>query len=549
MGSAPAEARPSAAAAVPHCILFEAIGRRRLVARCCRRSVAAGVRAGMDVAHARALLPAGRDGLAPDLVLHPFEPLRERAALASLARWATRYTPAVAPDEPTPDDEPDSLLLDLTGCDRLFHGEHRLLRLLLRGVRGLGLRARVACGPSVGWAWAMARFGPDDLTHAPADTSPGQILAALRPLPVAALRVGRGCVAALAAVGVHAVGDVLNLPRAALPSRYGPQLVLRIDQALGQAIEPVTPVRTADVPTVERRFAGPTPQLEAIQGAAWECIAGPGGLVAQLDARQLGACALELTLHRADLAPVVLQAALSRPAREPRHLWSLLRPQVERAHLGFGVEGLTLAAPRVGRLRHDQRPLRFGSGPSGSPLHVARIGPAHLPGGPAAPALMPRQAGELLDTLASRLGPGGVLRMQPLASHLPERAQRFVPAGNGPLADAAQAPLVAWPRPTFLLDRPEPVGVVALVPDGPPLRLRWRGREVECLHAAGPERLGAEWWRAGGGAAGATPEFPSCLAASLAWRDYFRVHTDAGPVLWIFREEPAGTWFVHGLWT
>lgn len=67
---------------------------------------AAGVRAGMGLADARAVRP--------DLVTRPADPQAEAAFLAALARWAQRYSPWVATDGA------DGLALDVSGCAHLF---------------------------------------------------------------------------------------------------------------------------------------------------------------------------------------------------------------------------------------------------------------------------------------------------------------------------------------------------------------------------------------------------------------------------------------------
>ena len=36
---------------------------------------------------------------------------------------------------------------------------------------------------------------------------------------------------------------------------------------------------------------------------------------------------------------------------------------------------------------------------------------------------------------------------------------------------------------------------MAVIPDGPPRRFRWRGVIYEVAGSQGPERIGAEWWR------------------------------------------------------
>lgn len=88
--------------------LMNTIGGRQHVVTCCERAAAAGVRPGMDVAHARALLPTG------DVRLAVHRPERDLAALHALAEWAERFAPVVSSDSP------DGLLMDVSGCERLY---------------------------------------------------------------------------------------------------------------------------------------------------------------------------------------------------------------------------------------------------------------------------------------------------------------------------------------------------------------------------------------------------------------------------------------------
>lgn len=130
-------------------------------------------------------------------------------------------------------------------------------------------------------------------------------------------------------------------------------------------------------------------------------------------------------------------------------------------------------------------------------------------------------------------------------SHIPELAEAVLPAQavNG---DAGWAGFRQYreetklpPRPLRLLARPEPIEAVAEVPDGPPLRFRWRRALHEVIAAEGPERIEGAWWSEHGGPA----------------RDYFRVEDKSGLRFWLFRSglyrdlaQGAGapTWFLHG---
>jgi len=146
----------------------------------------------------------------------------------------------------------------------------------------------------------------------------------------------------------------------------------------------------------------------------------------------------------------------------------------------------------------------------------------------------------LADTLRQRLGPHSVRAFEPVASHLPERAEKLVPL----TADTA----AAWPepeqktRPLLLLPKAEPTEVMALIPDGPPRRFRWRGVTYEVAGAQGPERIGAEWWRHSNGHRSPEPT-----------RDYYLVEDVDGHRFWLFREglyereTASARWFVHGL--
>src|SRR5262249_56201054 len=90
-------------------------------------------------------------------------------------------------------------------------------------------------------------------------------------------------------------------------------------------------------------------------------------------------------------------------------------------------------------------------------------------------------------------------RLVPQDSHIPELAEPVLPAQvvNGDAGWNAfrqyrkEAKLPS--RPLRLLARPEPIRAVAGVPDGPPLRFRWRRALHEVIAAEGPESIEAPW--------------------------------------------------------
>jgi protein ImuB len=100
-------------------------------------------------------------------------------------------------------------------------------------------------------------------------------------------------------------------------------------------------------------------------------------------------------------------------------------------------------------------------------------------------------------------------------------------------------------HPIRLFQRPEPIEAIAEVPDGPPVRFRWRRALHEVAAVEGPKRIAMEWWRDDEG--------------NKLTRDYFRVESKEGARVWLYREglfgrETGGpgmpdkpTWYLHGL--
>ena len=96
-------------------------------------------------------------------------------------------------------------------------------------------------------------------------------------------------------------------------------------------------------------------------------------------------------------------------------------------------------------------------------------------------------------------------------------------------------------RPLTLLARPEPIAVMAEIPEGPPLTFRWRRILRRVVRATGPERIAPEWWRD--------------LSDNTRTRDYYAIEDARGGRYWLFRDglyhEPhargAPEWFLHGM--
>src|SRR5436305_625076 len=185
----------------------------------------AGLKVGDRVANARAK--------AEGLQVRPIDPEADKAALERLALWLMRYTPAVSVWGE--DNGADGFFLDITGAAHLFGGEEELLCDIDRKLRSLGLVLRLAAADTAGAAWALSHFhsSPALVQRAGEETS------ALKPLPIEALRLQPATSATLRRLGFKRVGALVDKARAPFAARFEKELLTRLDQALGQAAEPL----------------------------------------------------------------------------------------------------------------------------------------------------------------------------------------------------------------------------------------------------------------------------------------------------------------------
>lgn len=483
------------APAEPAILLIGTEHSKRIVRCACPQSEAAGVRVGMTLAHARALIAHDR------VIEAEHEPQRDEAGLLRLASWAVRFAPLVSPDSP------DGLLLDVSGCERLYRSEQRMLNAIGNALDRFGIGNRVCCASTIGAAWAHARYGNSER----AVIESGNEKAVLANLPIAALRLEPGTIDALHEVNVDAVGQLLEISRLQLAARFPAALMRRIDQALGDVAEVIDAITPHEPIVAERVFDGAVTNIESIAIVTRELIE---DIAAQLVCAERGAMRLTLTFVRLDATPIRLQCRLSMPSREVKHLWSLLRPKVEAVNMGYGIERMTLTATSSRPVPHRQH----------DEFNATSDASRH------------RASGELIDTLTQRLGPERTQRMAITESHWPERTARRTPAITTGGSPSRVATLIEADRPSLLFTSPELIDVMAVTPDGPPIWLRWRGVEHRLATALGPERIHCEWWSAG-------------LSDSQSkWRDYYKVQNETGRWLWIFRAQHARRWFAHGEW-
>lgn len=439
------------------------------------RARAAGVQAGMRLEAAHALC-AGLRVQARDTVA-------EQRLLHNVAAWCGQFSSLITLVPP------DTILVEVRGSLRLFGGIEPVWRAVQTGVQALGLTAQLALAPSPLAATWLARAG-----MAVKLVGQGGVVRQLSRLPLAVLGLDERDHVSLQGMGLRRLGDILRLPRAGLARRLGPQLLNRLDQALGRVPDPRPPFEPPARFVSELLLPDDVEVMQGLLPGVQRLAEELGGW---LVARVAGVTALRLSLQHQSGRDTVVRVNCAEPTRDARHIFTLLEARLERVRLPAPVQALRL-------LVLDSRPLAGRSTDLFEGAHAPR-------------QILVQAHAVLLEQLRARLGDKAVRGLCLRDDHRPEHAWRWCEPGMG---DAIPEP-ASLRRPLWLLQGPVP------------LRMRddrpWLVGELRLL--SGRERIEGGWWD----------------GTDVA-RDYFIAEDRHGARYWIFRElRREGRWFLQGI--
>ncbi|MFP6694708.1 MAG: DNA polymerase Y family protein, partial [Pirellulales bacterium] len=380
-------------------VLHNAARRGQHVVACSHAARERGVCEGMSVAEVNALVRGG-------FHLEPHDPLADRQALEKLAGWCHRYSPCAGCEGA---DRPETLLLDVTGVAPLFGSERALVDQIAKGLQRLGLLVQLALADSIGAAWAVSHYGfPNPFVAETNIVDCGGSREALRPLPLAALRLPVAMVETLGRLGLRQIGEMLLIPRVELQVRFGTLLLEQIDQALGAMTEVIRPVQPSPNFTAKWLLEPPVERRDAIGTVIGRLI---GQLTQRLADRGEGALQLQCQLDCRPAAATSFEVGLFRPTADPQRLLELVNMQMERIRLPDPVGAVLIQVTRYARLECRQQEFfdREGSHENDSPEVAA-----------------------LVERLTSRLGRTRVVHCQLQSDAQPEVAYREQPLINRP---------------------------------------------------------------------------------------------------------------------
>jgi protein ImuB len=425
--------------------------------------------------------------------------------------------------------DPELGRVDARGWERLG-GEKALGRVLLEALREAGMRGiGIGIGDVVVVADAAARLADPG----PIIVPPEKGREFLASLPLGYLPISEELQEAFRALGWGKIGQLAERDASELEARFGPAGLEAHLWARGEDERAFHALPQPECREVSLELENPATALEPLLFALRHLLA---RMCADLTG---GLCASELRL-RLTLDGGRSQEATVLPARPTRReslLFDLCRAALERSE-GGGV----LTAPV-----------------SGLALELRETAPAEARQGD-----LFRRAAIALARLQARLGGEVVVTPAVRADHRPESrsvwmpvtpkalASSSAPAGSTPSGSTERASGECAPYSnglSFSLENragpgaarvssalrllPEPIAVRVRTEGNQPVELRDDGGCHELVAAEGPERLSGDWWK------------------DPYRREYFRVCTSAGELLWLFREYRLSgelRWWLHGWW-
>jgi protein ImuB len=526
----------------PSLVLIRTIATQQIVVAVNESAQSRCIKPGMTLAQAKAI--------DADLFHDEHDPSRDAKALEALARWMMRFSPVVSlplplreragvrgklfptgdtatqiTPTPLPQGEREQgILLDITGCDRVFKGLPSLIAQLRAGMKRLKIACALAVAPTPGAAWALSF----SRKHQDQIISQDHLASTLHPLPPMTLRLPEETVKMLHHLGLTTIGQLEALPRETLPARFGSILLTRIDQAFGRIAEPLIPLEPFSPIEAKREFDGAVAALEPLWITLRELI---DVIMKELLRRGRGARTVEAEFLRESTPPLHRTIRLSRPSRDGLNLFNLLRCTLE--DLDAEVKGNKRRSDGATERRREQcyvdrdgfvgiRLLVSTSEPL-SDEQITLLGQEQYQG--------QIELDRWIERLTVRMGAEALTTPRSRESHLPERAFfRRTASEQSDNADQIKENFLS--RPLLLLHTPRELRVTVSPShdrDGRPVQFVDTGNLHRLIHAIGPERIAGQWWE-----------------GHDKTRDYFEVEDETGRRFWIFRVNENGRWFVQG---
>ena len=419
---------------------------------------------------------------------------KEIAALTHLAQWAYQFTPDVVIKSP------HSLLLEISGCLKLFHGLDNLKSLIRDELDKLGFSAKIGVNGTPLSALCFAEAGLDD--------NLGDISASLESVPVQHLRVEPTVLESLHQMGISHCGQLLSLPDDGLNRRYGVFFTDYLRRLTGESPDPQKFISDKPQFRSEITFLADVTNLESLVFPIKRLL---GELHDFLRGRQLTVNQFTFRLAHRSHPAQELSIMLASPDNDPAMFLMLTQLKLDKIQKMHEVDSISLSSRQFFELGHVEMETRSGDLFQGTRFQQ-KDGRRHSKAEAA-------KAIQLINMMTARLGPQSCFGLSLADDHRPELAWRPV------AINARHEPVAIGEgnvRPLYLLRSPSALTMKA---DSPCM-----AGKLDLLQ--GPERIDFGWWD-----------------SSEVNRDYYIARHECGALYWVYCQRSNNQWYLHGIFS
>ena len=453
----------------------------------------------------------------------------------------------------------DSLMLDITGCEKFTGKEEEFIHQLTTHFSKINILSIVGIAGTQGAAWAAARFQNNsnikqprvnlrkiinDQSRATRIKIPSDRVnknsqkklsifntsyslnnpiyrsriidndkteKALISLPVEALNLESTDVNLLNLFGIYKVGDLISIDSSSINRRFGNHIIKRVRQVLGKETELFNKI------VWKQKYLFSTQLfLEEVtfQGIS-ECIK---ALIKNLcdklekNKKLIRRCKIKFSPNH----KLLVEINFSNPTQDRKKIELVVLEKLKTIKSLKNIEEITLEGVHIEEAKERQIAINV-AGANHTYKYLAKEETMSL----------------LMARIEARLGKNKVKSFVQHHSHIPEKTfsldefKTKRKTGN------------QWQKSKFirpiLLYSPDLINAT-LYRDDYLNKFSWRGKKYKTCYVRGPERIASEWWNKDKG-------------TNFRLRDYWEVTTTCGARLWMFEEKnkiSENRWFVHG---
>ena len=423
---------------------------------------------------------------------------KEISTLSHLAQWAYQFTPNVAIKSN------DCLLLDITGCLKLFKGIDVLVPRVEQGLRQLGYRPVITTGNTPLAAMLLARaHDRSEACSGATGLAECSTVERIGPISVRFLHTDEKTITSLQQMGISNIENLLALPISGLMRRFGVYFTDYLERLTGTKPDPQKFISPDANFLHDITFLSDVNNLASLTFPINRLL---NELAEFLTARQLYIDHFTWHLSHRFHGRRSFSIYLANPENTPDVFLTLTRLKLDQINDVKEVDNIALAA-------NSFYPIDEAS--AGNDLFDGNLfqGSNHYH----------QQNNLLLNMFRTRLGPGRCFGLSESNDHRPEKAWKTVPLNQKDYWSSAFSEKL--PRPTFLLDTPRALKMT----DSKPCLFG----KLELLK--GPERIDYGWWDQ-------SPEKPLT-------RDYYIARQQDGSLYWIFQHVSMQRWYLHGIFS